>query len=140
MCIYFLFDIIYKGEKEKNKGKNLYADNIRVIQSLDLSRFNVIDLDSYGIPFNQMYELFKNPTLKHGTVFIFTCITNKMSALNKKCLEEFNLSKIYKKCKVLVNGKANELFYAYLEKNGIKEIYMYEVNSNFKKQYGYFIY
>lgn len=45
----------YGVEKEKNKGKNLYADNIRVIQSLDLSRFNVIDLDSYGIPFNQIH-------------------------------------------------------------------------------------
>lgn len=132
---------IYFGvEKEKNKGKNLNADNNRIIKSLDLSRFNVIDLDSYGIPFNQIYDIFNNPTLQSGTVFVFTCITNKMSAVNKKCLKEFNLEKIYKKCKVLVNGKANELFYAYLQKKGIKEVYLYEVNTSFKKQYGYFFY
>lgn len=45
----------YGVEKEKGKGKNLNADNIRIIARLDLSKFNVIDADSYGIPFNQLY-------------------------------------------------------------------------------------
>ena len=132
--------VYYGVEKEKGKGKNLYADNLRIIKNLDLSRFNVIDLASYGIPFNQMYEIFRNPTLKSGTVFVFTCITNKMSSVNKKCLQEFKLDKMYKKVKVLINGKSNELFYAYLYRKGVREVYMYEVNSKFKKQYGFFTY
>ena len=46
-------DKYYGVEKVKGKGKNLNADNIRVIASLDLSKFNVIDCDSYGVPINQ---------------------------------------------------------------------------------------
>ena len=132
-------DSYFGVDKNKRKGKNLTADNIRIIPSLDLSRFNVIDVDSYGIPFNQIYHIFKNKTLQNGTVIIFTCISNKMSSLNKKCLEVFNLNKIYKKTKVLINAKAHELFYAYLYINGIKYIYKYSDNSTFKKDYGYFI-
>ena len=52
----------------------------------------------------------------------------------------FKLDKMYKKVKVLINGKSNELFYAYLYRKGIREVYMYEVNSTFKKQYGFFTY
>jgi len=128
----------YGVEKEKNKGKNLTADNMRIIKSLDLSNFNVIDCDSYGIPFNQIYEIFKNTTLKKNTVIIYTCITNKMSGLNKECLKMFNLSKIYKKVKTLLNSYAIELFYGMLYKNGIKKIKEFEINTTFIKKYGYF--
>ena len=129
----------YGVEKERGKGKNLNADNLRIISSLDLSDYNIIDLDSYGIPFNQLYELFRNPTLKDETVIIYTCITNKMSGLNKRCLDEFGLSKIYRKVRTVINGKARELFYAYLEKNGVREVFKYSEKTSFFKDYGYFI-
>jgi len=127
-------------EKEKGKGRNLNADNLRVLASLDLSSFNVIDVDSYGIPFNQLYEIFNNPTLQDGTVIIYTCITSKMSSMNKKCLERYGLSAMYKKCKVLINSKAKELFYAYLHENGVREIFKYSDRNSFQKDYGYFVY
>ena len=63
-------------EVVKGKGKNLNADNIRVIKSLDLSQFNVIDCDSYGIPLKQIEELYENPTLQDGTIIIYTAIGN----------------------------------------------------------------
>ncbi|MDE6401593.1 MAG: hypothetical protein K2L54_03170, partial [Clostridiales bacterium] len=39
-------------EKQKDKGKNLVADAHKVFDYLDLSQFNVIDVDSYGISFD----------------------------------------------------------------------------------------
>lgn len=129
----------YGVEKEKNKGKNLNADNIRIIPILDLSEFNVIDVDSYGIPVNQIAEIYKNKTLQKGTIIIYTCITNKMSSLNKVIIENFGLSKIYKKAQTLINGFAKEFFYAYLYSKGVKKVYEYQVKSSFDKSYGYFI-
>lgn len=133
-------DRYYGIEKLKGKGNNLYADNLRVIKSLDLSQFNVIDLDSYGVPVKQIIELYKNPTLKIGqTIIIYTCITNKMSALNREVLKQFNLNKIYKKCKVLMNGHSSELFYGMLYNYGVRKVYEYEIKENtFNKKYGYF--
>lgn len=127
-------------EKVKDKGNNLYQDNLRVIKSLDLSQFNVIDLDSYGIPANQIAELYNNSTLKKGsTVIIYTCITSKMSGLNKTILKMFNMQKMYKKSKVLLNAHAKELFYAMLYNYGVKKVYEYSIEENsYKKTYGYF--
>ena len=136
---HFITEKYFGVEKVKGKGKNLNADNERVIASLDLSQFNVIDVDSYGIPFNQICEIFKNPSLKNGTVIIYTCITNKMSGLNRQCVEMFGIEKMYKKNKVLFNGLARELFYAMLQKYGVKEVFYYRIEKNFSKDYGYFI-
>lgn len=42
---------------EKENGKNKYAlpgDNIKYLKNIDLSKFDIIDLDAYGIPFAQL--------------------------------------------------------------------------------------
>jgi hypothetical protein len=129
----------YGIEIEKNKGKNLYADNLKVIPSLDLSYFNVIDCDSYGVPYNQIKAIFKNKTLKKGTVIIYTCITNKTSKLNKEAVKDNNIEKIYKKCQTLWNSKAIEFFYNMLYNNGIRKISCYVKKEKFDKHYGFFI-
>lgn len=136
----FILKRYYGIEKEKNKGQNLTADNLRVISSLDLSSFNVIDLDSYGIPFNQLDKLFKNGTLRRGTIIFFTAISNKLSGLNKSCLQEFNLTKMYSKAPTLFNSIALDLFFAYLYSHGIREITKFNIHSpNFIKIYGFFV-
>ena len=132
-------DRYYGVEKIKGKGKNLNADNIRIIESLDLSGFNVIDVDSYGIPFNQLYKIFLNKTLADKTVIIYTLITNKMCGLNRYCLQTFNLSKMYKKCNVVINAKAKELFDAFLYENGVRELFYYTDSQSYYKEYGYFV-
>ena len=43
---YFQCSRYYGVEQQKGKGKNLYADNRKVIPTIDLSGFNVIDIDS----------------------------------------------------------------------------------------------
>lgn len=131
----------YGIEIVKGKGKNLNADNVKVIASLDLSKFNVIDCDSYGIPFKQIEQIFKNPTLADGTVIIYTAIGNAMSSLSKVALESFGIYHLYKKCKVLFNKKSSEFFYAWLASCGVSQVREYEEESkSFSKKYGYFVY
>ena len=129
----------YGVEKVKGKGANLHTDNIRVIQSLDLSDFNVIDVDSYGIPANQIYELYQNDTLQKGTIIIYTCITNKMSGLNKCILDLFHLRDIYAKSKTIINGHAVEMFYGLLYSLGVRKVCEYEIKSAYEKHYGFFV-
>lgn len=54
----------YGIEAVKGKGANLHADNLKVIPSLDLSGFNVIDLDSYGSCVKQLFAVFSNLSLR----------------------------------------------------------------------------
>ena len=127
-------------EIEKNKGRNLNADNRRIIPVLDLSKYNVIDIDSYGFPIQQLKLIFENKTLQKGTVIIYTAIGNAMSALNKDIIVTFGLSQIYKKCKTLLNNKSDDLFYGYLYNKGVRKVYEYsDFSNNFKKNYGYFL-
>ena len=128
----------YGVEMKKGKGKNVNADNLRIIPSLDLSKFNVIDLDSYGIPFNQIELLYKNPTLQKGTVIIYTAITNKMSALTEGAKKMANIQEIYTKCRTLFNGMALELFYGRLYQLGVVEVTEYMTKEKFEKHYGFF--
>ncbi len=90
-------DRYFGVEREKGKGRNLNADNLKVIPSLDLSQFNVIDLDSYGIPYQQVKALYRNPTLRKGTRIIYTCIGNAMSTMCTECVKDFNLQEFIKK-------------------------------------------
>lgn len=130
----------YGIEVVKGKGKNLNADNVKVIASLDLSRFNVIDCDSYGIPFKQLEQIFKNRTLQIGTIIIYTAIGNAMSALSKVALEDFGIYNMYKKCKTMFNSMSDELFHAWLYNNGVRTVREYEEESQtFTKKYGYFV-
>lgn len=131
-------DRYYGIEREKGKGKNLYANNLKVIPSLDLSDFNVIDCDSYGIPFEQMESLYENGTLQKGTVIIYTCISNAVSSMNGECLRQFKLDKMYKKSKVLINKLAIDYFFEMLRRNGVTHVTEYENRTSFIKKYGFF--
>ena len=131
-------DRYYGIELEKGKGKNLYANNLKVIPSLNLSEFNVIDCDSYGIPFEQIGSIYKNKTLKKGTVIIYTCISNPLSSMNKQCLKMFNLEKMYRKNRVLINKLSISLFFEMLRKKGIKKVTEYEIKGTYTKKYGFF--
>ncbi len=131
-------DRYYGIEMEKHKGKNLHANNLKVIPSLNLSEFNVIDCDAYGIPFQQIEALYKNGTLQKGTIIIYTAISNAFSSVNKKCLEEYGLKKMYDKNKVLINKLALPLFFETIRKRGVRSVKEYEIADGYVKKYGYF--
>ena len=122
-----------------DKGANLTADAKRVVRSLDLSQFNVIDCDSYGIPFEICRYLLDNPAVKSGTVIIYTAITNIFTYFPKVYLEEFGIQELYKITPSIFNAGAISYFYDMLANRGVKEVHYYEVIDNYTKHYGYFI-
>lgn len=134
----FKTDRYFGIEMEKGKGRNLHADNLKVIPTLDLTDFNVIDCDAYGIPYKQMEALYKNPTLQKGTRIIYTSISNKMSRVSKECLIENNLYHMYQKNEILFNRYAQELFFEMLRKKGVHKVVEYEIKDSYVKKYGYF--
>lgn len=139
---HFTLDRYYGVEQQRGKGRNLWADNRKVIPSLDLSDFNVIDVDSYGIPFAQMQQVFDNPTLSDGTVIVYTCIGNSVSGLCNEMKDAFGIRAMYDEASTLFNGYGMDYFYGYLYRRGVRKVVEYrsEGEIKFNKVYGYFTY
>lgn len=128
----------YGIEKEKWKGKNLHIDNRKIIPIMDLSGFNVIDCDPYGIPYTQVKLLFENKTLQKGTIIIFTCISGVLNQMDKTEIEDYGLREMYKRTRVLFNRYADEMFFSMLKKYGVEKVTMYGMEKQMKKRYGFF--
>lgn len=78
---------------EKEPGKNnmaLPGDNLKYLKSIDLSKFDIIDLDAYGIPVAQLNILFDRNY--KGTVVV-TAIQSMLGQLPKKMLHEIGYTK-----------------------------------------------
>lgn len=125
-------------DAEKDKGNNLVADSHAVFDSLDLSEFNVIDVDSYGISFDIYRKLFQRKDLQDGTIIIYTAITNEFTKIRNEAKDEFGFTSFYDKAPSLFNACAIEFFYEMLAKYGIREVNYYEIRDHFKKHCGYF--
>lgn len=134
---------MYQGvEIKKDKNPNaIIGDNRKVIPRLDLSRYNVIDCDSYGVPATQIKLLYENKTLQEGTVIVYTCISNKVSTVPKTLQEYAGFAgNMYEKAQTLFNGWAVELFFDYIASLGVKSVAEYEEPSSaYTKKYGYFV-
>jgi len=129
---------IYGIEKEKGKGNGLYGDNVKILKTLDLSKYNIIDLDAYGIPFDQLYEIFNNPTLS-DCIIIYTVIQTAQGGINKKLLDSYGITNnMFKKCSTIFKHHGHRAFLNYLNKNGVNEVSEYFVNKKSKKHYGFF--
>ena len=122
-----------------NKGKNLNADTRQVFDSIDLSEFNVIDCDSYGIAFDLYKKLLTNNNINKGTIILYTLITNEFTKIQNEAKKEFNFKHFYNKAPSLFNARAIEFFYEMLSNYGIKEVNYYSIRDNFDKHYGYFV-
>ncbi len=124
---------------EAGKGKNLAADTRSVIGNLDLSPYNVIDCDSYGISFDIFKQLLTRPDVKSGTVVIYTAITNEFTTMQNAGRNALGFENFYDKAPSLFNARAIEFFYEFLAENGVDEVNFYAIRDNFDKHYGYFV-
>ena len=48
------YSVLAIDEKRQTRGLHLVGDNLKFLASMDLSTFDVIDLDAYGIPAQQL--------------------------------------------------------------------------------------
>ncbi|MCL2445916.1 MAG: hypothetical protein FWD06_04015 [Oscillospiraceae bacterium] len=129
----------YGVELLPDKGKNLNADARQVVDSLDLSDFNVIDCDSYTIPFEICRKIIEHPKVKSGTTVLYTVITSIFTRLPNACLDELGIRDMYNIAPSMFNLNGATYFYDMLGNLGVKEIYYYENLAGFTKHYGYFV-
>ena len=125
-----------------NKKADIRGENLKVIPSLDLSRFDIIDLDSYGCPYNQIKAVVKNKTLANHTYIIYTYIVTGMGGANRDMLEEFGISRsMVKEAPTLFKEEQQKIFNGFLYKCGVKKVDEACISDNTsKKRYGYFVY
>lgn len=113
---------ITKIEKEKFKSPKmaLPGDCLKYLKSINLDSFDIIDLDAYGIPFDQMETLF-NRNYK-GRVIV-TSIQSMHGGIPKKLAQINGISdKIRRAAPSLINSKFVEFISSYLYNHNIKSV------------------
>lgn len=129
-------------EKEKGKGYGtMYGEAEKIIPSIDLSIYQIIDFDAWGSPYLSIKAMFKNKTLKKGTICFYTFIQTRMGGTQKELLENIGIKyEMYKKCRTIWRNYAFVAFCQFLLKNGITQVknWHYQDGSS-TKNYGYFI-
>lgn len=99
----------------------LPGDNRAYLQSLDLHRFDVIDLDAYGVPFDQLEQVFESGF--QGVVFV-TFIQSIMGRLPTGLLEAVGFThEMVEKCPTLFGKSGWKYFLEYLSRRGVKRIW-----------------
>jgi hypothetical protein len=129
-------------EKERGKGSiALYGECEKVIPRLNLSEYDIIDCDAWGIPYKSINAIFKNKTLKQGTVIFYTFIQASLGRAPDEMFGHTGIKKsMIQKCPTLFMGIAFDSFKEFLRRNGMSCIYdSYYMDGTSRKHYGYFV-
>jgi spore coat polysaccharide biosynthesis predicted glycosyltransferase SpsG len=113
--------LILKIDKEKKQNDfMLLGENEKFLSSLDLNKFDVIDLDAYGVPYEQLKIIFEKKY--RGVVFV-TFIQSIMGRLPNDFLIDCGYTlQMINKCPTLFGRKGWTLFKNWLSSHGIKKI------------------
>lgn len=125
-------------KEKKSKEFVINGDNKKMLKVIDISVYDVIDLDAYTSPYEQIKAIHFNPTLKKGTVVIYTKIMNGM-LFSKKLIEEIIPKAMIKKSPMYFGKYRDDAFYSFLNKLGVEEIKGYKIEDTMKKEYCYYI-
>lgn len=123
--------------KNNKKGFYLMGDNNKFLPLFDFSHFDIIDLDSYGIPFNQLEVCF----YKNFKGFIIVTAIQSFGPtgggnLNHGMLNKLGYTdKMIKKCPALFNKNGIDKLKNYLYLYGCQSIIGYFID---RKNYFYF--
>jgi len=125
---------------EKNESRSIFkvlrGDNLKIIDEIDLRKFNVIDLDAYTDCTNLLKKII--PKLTRKTLIIYTMIINRMAGMPKNLI--MNEVAINNKIKTITNKFINEKWAAFLKSLGVETYKEITFSENcFLKKYGYFI-
>lgn len=129
---------IYVLGIEKNKSKSAFkvitGDNAKVVPTLDIKKYNVIDLDAYSNPLDLLEYCY--PLANPGTVFFYTLIINPLNGGPR----QLNIiSGQHAKCRSIGNRYIAESWNGYLNSLGVKKYKEYVFrDSAMVKRYGTF--
>lgn len=109
------------GMDKREIGYHLPGDNLAWLKTIDLDKFNVIDLDAYGTPYEQIKILFDRGY--KGVVFV-TFIQSMFGQMPKGLLSEIGVTDVMvKKAPSLCSKRGWEFFLEWLAMKGITRIY-----------------
>ena len=122
--------IVYSIDIKKYNNFQMQGDSLKVIKSIDLSKFDIIDLDSYGIPFDHLEIVFKK---QYKGVVHCTVIQSMMGNLPNGLLEANGYTKkMFSKCRTLFSKNGFDKFKNYLAINKVKSIELFNIkNKNY---------
>ena len=125
--------ILRIDKKTDKRGVLLVGDNVKFLKNIDVSVFDIVDLDAYGSPFKQLQILFDK---NYKGVVHCTYIQSGMGIIDKKLLQNLGFtSSMIKKCPTLFSKNALDKFLYYLHKMGVYQIVGCFIN---RKNYFYF--
>lgn len=117
-------------EKEKRKNKSLSVmegDNLKYLKNLDLSLFNLIDLDAYGIPFEQIETIMNS---NFSGYIVVTYIWKAQGRLHNSMLEKLGYNQnMIEKCPTLFSRDHKKKIKLILSHYGVKKISLIEKNN-----------
>lgn len=128
-----------KNKKKKSPGV-LNVDNLKVIKGLDLSEFDVIDCDAYGVPDSQLIELLSNGTMRAGTAVVYTCITDGRTPMPLCLADRVGMRAMCKESPSIAKKMLDAAFYDLLrEFSRTRHEYRVEL-PNETKRYGFVVF
>ena len=99
---------------------HLHGDNVKVMAGMNLKKFDVIDLDAYGIPYDQLKIIF-DQNFK-GTVFV-TTIQTMIGIMPHGLLQDIGFSKeMIQKSPSLFARRGFQYLLEWLAIKGVKKI------------------
>lgn len=121
-------------EKDRKKAEAgcIIANNIDILTNINLDYYDIVDLDAYGVPYQQLKILF-NRKYK-GNVFI-TFIQIGVGCLPNKFLFELGFTKsMALKARAIISRNGWQLMTEWLRANGVSRIVYKQIN---RKVYAY---
>jgi hypothetical protein len=107
-------------DKNKYKKVQLQGNNEKFIRSLDVNKFDLIDLDAWGNPFD-LLEFIINQG--YSGVIHITEINSTLGCIKNLVLNEAGItSNMYRTCQTIFKSKQERLNFNYLYSRGIKKI------------------
>jgi hypothetical protein len=99
---------------------HLHGNNLEYLETIDISRYNVIDLDAYGVPFEQIECLVRRRY--RGIVFV-TMIQTLMGGIPHGLLQRIGFTKAQvEKAPTLFSRRGWQYFLEYLAACGVQKI------------------
>jgi len=121
-------------QEKKSKFNVVYGDNKKIIPSIDVSKYDIIDVDAFGDAYSYIKKIYQ--LVSDGTIIIYTHITVNMGSMNNDVVKDVIGLNIYKKCKTIFRSRFVDIFEAALYGLGVREVVQMQKNN---KIYGYFI-
>lgn len=122
------------GMDKRNIGYHLPGDNLAWLETIKLSRFNVIDLDAYGVPYGQLKLIFERGY--SGIIFV-TFIQSLWGQMPSGILHDLGFTDaMMQKAPALCNGRGWDHLLDWLALRGVTKIWH---RSHARKHYFCFV-